>query len=108
MKDVREQNAVDAPGKAGVGLSVLLVLSTVVLSFVITGVVALVVREVTVTSFTFYGFAILWLVLSCAGIFAASRMLHRRTGLWTYLSASVIVIVLLLLLALPGYLAILL
>ena len=107
MKNVSAQKTVDAPQKAAVGLSVLMALSAVLLGFVVTVVITAVVISIWGTSLTFYGFAILWLMLSCAGLFAGQQMLRRTVGVWVYLSASVLTIVFVYVLALSGYLSIL-
>ena len=108
MKNVSEQKAVDAPQKAGIGLIVLMTLTTVLLGFVVTGVTAIVWRSITATSLTFYGFVFLWLVLTCAGLFAGQQMLRRTVGVWAYILASVIVVVFAFALGLTQYLSILL
>ena len=78
MNNVSEQGAIDDTRKAVVGLSVLMALTSAVLGFVTTGVVAIVWRSITATSLTFYGLAILWLVLGRTVLFATSRTLRRR------------------------------
>ena len=108
MKNVSEQKAADAPQKAGIGLSLLMALSGVLLGFVGTGVIAIVVIATLGTTLTFYAFALLWLVLACAGLFAGQKMLRRTAGVWAYLLASVLVIVFVYLLAWTQYLLILL
>ena len=107
MKNVSEQKAVDVPQKAGIGLSLLMTLTTVLLGFVVTGVIAAVVISIWGTTLTFYGFVILWLVLTYAGLFAGQQMLRRTVGVWVFLSASVLVIVFVYVLALSRYLLIL-
>ncbi len=108
MKNVEEKSATATPRKAGIGLSVLMTLTTVVLGFFVTGVVAVVVRGITSTSFTFYGVVLLWLVLACAGLFAGQQILRRTVGIWAYLLATVLVVVFAYVLAWSQYLVILL
>ena len=107
MKNVSEQKAVDAPQKAGIGLSVLMALSGVLLGFVGTVVITAVVISIWGTTLTFYGFAIVWLMLSCAGLFAGQQMLRRTVGVWIYLLASVLVVFFAFLLGVTQYLLIL-